>query len=93
MVDIGYIIANSFYFGPANNFTQEQWVREREPVYKPDVPMYGDFALSCDAEGSENELIKYYQNVIELCHKHHKHHKKHKKPKKNPWYFQLRVGA
>ncbi len=69
-VDIGFIIAQTFYHGPENGFTREQWETLREPVYAPKIPRYGDYALTRDAADADVELVAYAEDVVRLCRKH-----------------------
>jgi hypothetical protein len=71
-VDIGFLIAESFYYGPENGFSQEQWQQVREPLYQPEVERYGDYLLSAELRESAAELIRYYQDVLRLVARHRK---------------------
>ncbi len=69
-VDIGFLISDTFYYGPENDFSQEQWQRLREPLYKPNAERYGKYLLSAALEDSAAELVRYYQDVVRLIGHH-----------------------
>lgn len=71
-VDVGFLIAESFYYGPENGFSQKQWQQQREPLYQPSVARYGQYLLSADLEESATELVRYYQDVMRLVVRHRK---------------------
>lgn len=71
-LDIGFLIAESFYYGPENEFSQEQWQQLREPLYRPNVAWYGDYLLSAELNMSAAELVRYYQDVVRLAARHRK---------------------
>jgi hypothetical protein len=72
IVDVGFLISESFYYGPENGFTQEQWQQLREPLYRPKVERYGDYLLSSELSDSAAELVRYYQDVLRLVARHRK---------------------
>ena len=63
-VDIGFMVSESFYFGPDNGFTPEQYEELRVPLYQPKLKKSGSFILSSEIVGNEEELIKHYQDVV-----------------------------
>lgn len=69
-IDVGFLISDTFYFGPENNFTEEEWLTLRAPLYKPRVERYGDFVLSAALSESPAELVRYYQDVVRLVSLH-----------------------
>ena len=71
-VDVGFLIRESFYYGPENGFTQEQWQQLREPLYQPKVEKYGDYLLSTELGELTSELVLYYQDVLRLVASHQK---------------------
>jgi hypothetical protein len=71
-VDIGFLIAKSFYYGPDNGFSQEQWLQLQEPLYQPKIELYGQYLLSANLVESAAELIRYYQDVARLVAHHQK---------------------
>ncbi len=71
-VDVGFLISENFYYGPDNGFTQEQWQKLREPLYRPQVEQYGDYLLSSELSESAVELVRYYQDVLRLVARHRK---------------------
>lgn len=71
-VDIGFLISDTFYYGPENDFSQDQWQKLREPLYKPTADRYGDFLLSVELTSSASELIRYYKDVLRLIGHHRK---------------------
>ncbi|ESA35852.1 hypothetical protein N836_10005 [Leptolyngbya sp. Heron Island J] len=72
VVEIGFLIASSFYTGPENDFTPEQWETAREPLYSPNVERYGDFILSGVVAEDVPELVAYYKDVLRLADLHGK---------------------
>lgn len=71
-LDVGFLISDDFYHGPENEFTQEQWQRLREPLYRPKAERYGDYLLSSELNESSAELARYYQDVLRLIVHHRK---------------------
>jgi len=71
-VDVGFLISESFYYGPELEFTQEQWQLLRKPLYQPKVERYGDYLLSSELSESAAELLWYYQDVLRLVARHRK---------------------
>ena len=70
IIDIGFLVQKSVYYGDENNFTHDDWLKLREPVYQPKTDMYGDFLLSESVLESRIELIRYYQDVIRALKVH-----------------------
>lgn len=71
-VDVGFLIAETYYYGPENDFTDEQWQQLREPLYQPKVERYGDYLLSAALVESAAELVQYYLDVVRLASHHRK---------------------
>jgi hypothetical protein len=71
-VDVGFLVSETFYHGPENGFSQEQWRQLREPLYQPKVERYGDYLLSAEFQDSAIELVRYYQDVLRLGARHKK---------------------
>ena len=80
LVEIAFPVRPDFYFGPENRFTEEMWERMREPLYAPAVAaeaphLDDEFArrlLTGPLQGSADELIRYYSDVLRLIEKHRK---------------------
>ena len=70
--DVGFLINDSFYYGPENGFTEQEWQQDREPLYRPVLDLYGKFALSQILLPSAAELVRYYQDVLRLSAVHGK---------------------
>lgn len=71
-VEIGFLVSETFYFGPEDDVSAEQWKRLREPLYRPEIELYGDFVLSSSLGHSASELIRYYRDVLRLAAHHRK---------------------
>jgi hypothetical protein len=71
-VDVGFLVADTFYYGPENGFSREQWQQLRGPLYQPQLERYGDYVLSAVLDSSAAELTRYYQNVLQLVTQHRK---------------------
>jgi hypothetical protein len=71
-VDVGFLIAETFYHGLENGFTQEQWQQLQEPLYQPKIERYGQYVLSAELSESAAELVRYYQDVLRLVARHRK---------------------
>ena len=71
-VDVGFLVSDSFYFGPENNFSPEQWKTLREPLYQPKLPRRDRYLLTetLTKPKSRKELFKYYADVIRLIGKY-----------------------
>jgi hypothetical protein len=81
------MVSDSFYFGPDNNFSPEQWKTLREPIYQPSVERHGHYVLSGALAESPAELIRYYKDVIRLRDQHQK------RWERQPPYFWMRPLA
>jgi hypothetical protein len=75
-VEVGFLIQESLYTGPANGFTEEQWQNSRDKLYQPSIKKSGSFALSADVSGHEMELARYYKDVLWKADRHGMHIKK-----------------
>lgn len=71
-IDIGFMVRDSFYYGPDNGFTPEEYREMRELLFVPDLKRSGNFVLITEIKGQELELLKHYQNVIENYRKYDK---------------------
>ena len=72
-IDIGFVIAPSFYYGPENGFSAEQWEALREPLEQPAIPVVAQhFVLSADCMGKEDELCRHYRDVLDKAARHGK---------------------
>lgn len=69
-LEIGFDVLESFYHGPANDFTPDEWRRLRTPLYRPAFPMRGRAALSADVAERPEELIRHYEDVLRLLVTH-----------------------
>lgn len=74
-VDMGYIISNDFYYGPENGWSEDDWKNKREVLEKPSIALYGQYALSEDFWGNEDQLLSYYRSVLIAAKKHNKERK------------------
>lgn len=84
LVEVGFVLSDSFYFGPENHFTDKQWQTLREPLYQPPVARHGNYVLTAAVSKSAEELVKYYTDVLRLLKKHSKPWERHQ------YYFWLR---
>lgn len=71
-IDVGFWIQDSFYYGPENDFTSQEWQQYREPLYRPAIDLNGADVLSTCLAPSAIELIRYYQDLVRLATKHSK---------------------
>ncbi len=72
LVDIGFLVKESFYYGPENGFTSEQWSALQEKLYQPNLRKSGSFVLSADIDGKEDELFAYYKDLKSKALAHRK---------------------
>lgn len=79
-IEIGLLLTETFNYGPDYIEQGKGLERLETDLYKPEVPRYGDFVLCGEAKGHEEELFRYYRNILRLCKKHgkspwlHKHY-------------------
>ncbi len=71
-VDVGFIISDDFYYGPENDFTEEEWKTQRQLLEKPSLELYSKYALSEELEGNEIQLIKYYASILQATRDYNK---------------------
>lgn len=71
-LDVGFLIADAFYYGPENGFSKEQFQQLREPLYAPKTQQYGQYLLSAELSESAAELIRYYRDVLRNVARHRK---------------------
>ena len=71
-VDVGFLVSDSFYFGPDYDISSELWRTLREPLYRPAVELCRSCALTRALVDSPGEMITYYRDVLRLCDKHGK---------------------
>lgn len=72
-IDIGFVIAPSFYYGPENGFSAAQWEALREPLEPPAIPLVAQhFVLSADGVGKEDALCRHYRDVLDKAARHGK---------------------
>jgi hypothetical protein len=71
-LEVGFAISDTFYYGPENDITPEQWQTLREPLYQPRVEIFRHYVLSRALDLSATELITYYQDVLRLIARHGK---------------------
>lgn len=70
-LDVGFILQDSFYYGPQNGFSQEQWESLRAPLYRPAIKLFADhYCLSSRLGDQPSELEKYYSSALQLAHQH-----------------------
>jgi hypothetical protein len=63
--DAAFIVHESLYYGPVNDFSEEQWNALRDPLYRPRLPIRGGSrVLLRDAMAQRIELLRYYESVI-----------------------------
>lgn len=84
VVEIGFLISDSFYFGPENDFSPEQWQSLRDPLYRPAIDRHGNYVLTSALSESPAELIKHYADVVRARDKHGK------RWARQPTYFWMR---
>jgi hypothetical protein len=72
VVEVGFLVSESFYFGPENDFSPDQWRTLREPLYQPATERHAGHVLSRALAGSTSELLRHYADVIRLRDKHGK---------------------
>lgn len=72
LLEVGFLASESFYFGPENDFSPEQWQSLREPLYQPAVARHQGWVLTSALAKSPDELLKHYADVIRLRDKHGK---------------------
>ena len=81
--EVGFHISDSFYLGPGNRMTAQQWHELREPLYQPRVKIYKDrvhqkwiltqtlqMTYYPGAKPNIEELITHYLDVIRISQKH-----------------------
>lgn len=64
-LDIGFSLSETFYYGPPNNHTPEQYQSMRVPLYQPKIRKTKHLYLSSDILGNEEELERHYQDVLD----------------------------
>jgi hypothetical protein len=84
VIEIGFLISDSFYFGPENDFSPEQWKSLREPLYQPAIERHGNYVLTNALSETPSELLKHYADVIRMRDKHGK------RWQMQPTYFWMR---
>jgi hypothetical protein len=72
VIEVGFLISDSFYFGPENGFSPEQWKSHREPLYQPAIERHNNRVLSSALSDTPAELLKHYADVIRARDKHKK---------------------
>lgn len=72
-VDIGFMIDASFYCGPENGISAEQWETLRESLWQPGIPVIEQrLALSADCAGQVDALCTHYRDVLDKAARHGK---------------------
>ena len=71
-IDIVYCIADDFYYGPKNNFSEKVWQEKRDPLSKPSKLFLDSYLLSDNCEWIKQELVDYYSQIISSAKKHWK---------------------
>ena len=84
VVEVGFLISDSFYFGPEDDFSPEQWQSLREPLYQPAIERHGNYVLTSALAETPAELVKHYADVIRARDRHGK------RWTKQPTYFWIR---
>jgi hypothetical protein len=73
VLEVAFTIREDFYYGPANDFSPEQWQTLREPLPKPSLELYHhdlNRVLTAVAERTVGELVRHYRHVLRLAEKH-----------------------
>ena len=71
-LDIGFMVRETFYYGPENGFSPEQYESMRVPIYFPEMKKSGNFVLYSDVVGRESELKCHYLDVAGKCKQYKK---------------------
>ena len=72
-IDAGFNVADSYYFGPDNDFTQDEWEQKRVPLPKVSFPLVKNtWACTEDVARFPHELVANYRRVLELNNEHQK---------------------
>ena len=71
-IDIGFMVQETFYYGPENGFSPEQYENMRVSLYLPEIKKSGNFVLYTDILGKESELKRHYLDVADKCKKYKK---------------------
>jgi hypothetical protein len=72
VIEVGFVISDSFYFGPENDFSLEQWHALQEPLYQPALQRHGHYVLTNALAENRSELLKHYADVIRMRDKYAK---------------------
>ena len=83
-VEVGFLTEETFYYGPENDISPEQWAALRKPLYQPDVPRHDGYVLTGALVEAPEELVKHYADVVRLLGEHGKW------SARQPHYFWLR---
>jgi hypothetical protein len=68
VVEAAFLVSESLYYGPPNEFSNEQWRSLRDPIYQPRLPIHPPGRVfSRDAIQQRGELLAYYQSVITVA--------------------------
>jgi len=84
IVEIAFVVSQSFYFGPEKEASMKQLQSLREPLYQPAVARHHTYVLTSVLADSPDELLKHYRDVIRLKDKHGK------RWTRQPTYFWMR---
>lgn len=72
-LEYAFRVTDTFYTGPDNGATPEQWRDERVPLHQPNIPKFKDrWVLSKDVIGHEHDLLEHYQDVVRQAEQHRK---------------------
>ena len=72
LLDIGFVVSDSYYYGPDKDFTQEQWAELREPIPDPGIDKVHGYISFSSVEDDVGPVVEYYENVGRLAGKHRK---------------------
>jgi hypothetical protein len=68
VLDVAFLLQESLYYGPDNDFSEEQWNALRDPLCRPRLPMYGrGKVLLRDAMADRVQLLRYYASVLQTA--------------------------
>jgi hypothetical protein len=86
-VDVGFVIHPSFYYGPVEHITREQWLTLQDPLVPPRGERLGNLLLTRSLDNPAiDDLVRYYQDVLGRYAAHGLDHHPDRW-----WYFDLGV--
>ena len=69
-VDAALVVHDSFYFGPPNRFTPEQWRSLREPLPTEGIPRVEGWLLASSASAHVDAVARYGRAVKDAARRH-----------------------